>query len=130
MTGVSITWEAAYAASYEVLTATSAPDDAASWTVAATQPTGAGGTEGIVFDAPVQARYVRLAMLERVAFTWDPAGPHYYGYSVFTFAVNGTLAVPTVGFLSAARAQSEPEPTPSPRSDSAIRRPRTRPCAS
>ncbi|MEL4318297.1 glycoside hydrolase family 3 N-terminal domain-containing protein [Leifsonia sp. YIM 134122] len=102
VTGVSIAWEAAYAASYEVLTATSAPDDDASWSVVATQPASAGGTEGIVFDAPVQARYVRLAMLERVAFTWDPAGPHYYGYSVFTFAVNGTLAVPTVGFLSPA----------------------------
>ncbi|KQX06994.1 hypothetical protein ASC59_04070 [Leifsonia sp. Root1293] len=100
VTGVSIAWEAAYAASYEVLTATSAPDDESSWSVAATQPTSAGGTEAIVFDAPVEARYVRLSMLERVAFTWDPAGPHYYGYSVFTFAVNGTLAVPTVGFLS------------------------------
>ncbi|NQX33566.1 glycoside hydrolase family 3 N-terminal domain-containing protein [Herbiconiux sp. VKM Ac-2851] len=98
VSGVTITWEAAFAAAYDVQVATSAPEDEASWSTAASETAGAGGTEEVVFDAPAQARYVRLAMLKRTAATWEAPVLHWYGYSVYTFAVHGTVAVPTAGF--------------------------------
>ncbi|MFB2586806.1 glycoside hydrolase family 3 N-terminal domain-containing protein [Herbiconiux liukaitaii] len=102
VTGVSISWEAAYAVAYDVQVATANPDDAASWSTAYSQTAGAGATEAVTFTAPVEARYVRLAMLKRAAATWEAPILHYYGYSVFTFAVHGTVAVPTAGFASQA----------------------------
>ena len=102
VSGVTIAWEAAFAAGYEVQVATTNPADDASWTLAATETASDGGADVVTFTAPVEARYVRLLMLQRVAFSWDPAGPHFYGYSVFSFEVNGTLAVPTVAFAAPA----------------------------
>ncbi|WP_066038964.1 glycoside hydrolase family 3 N-terminal domain-containing protein [Herbiconiux solani] len=98
VTGVSISWEAAYAVAYDVQVASANPGEEASWSTAASKTAGVGGTEQVVFDAPVQARYVRLAMLKRAAATWEAPTLHYYGYSVYTFAVRGTVAVPTAGF--------------------------------
>ncbi|MBX9244973.1 glycoside hydrolase family 3 C-terminal domain-containing protein [Actinotalea ferrariae] len=99
--GVNLAWEAAYAASYEIQVATAAPEDDASWTTVATEPASDGGTDALTFAAPVEARYVRVLMLERVAFDWDPARPHWYGYSLFSFEV---LGVPDDVAVSFARA--------------------------
>jgi beta-glucosidase len=101
VTGVELVWEAAYAKAYDVQVASVDPESPTSWTTVESVTAGAGGTESIVFDAPVEARYVRLAMLERTAATWDPNTPHWYGYSLFTFAVRGAFAVPAAGFDAA-----------------------------
>ncbi|GGF15523.1 glycoside hydrolase family 3 N-terminal domain-containing protein [Subtercola lobariae] len=98
LTGVSISWEAAYAVAYDVQVAQANPDDEASWSTAASETAGVGGTEQVTFATPTDARYVRLAMLKRAAATWDAPTLHYYGYSVFSFEVHGTVAVPTAGF--------------------------------
>lgn len=84
---VQITWEAAYATKYQVQTATENPGDEASWTTAATENAGAGGTDSIPLAAPVTARYVRVLMLQRFSdWGW---GQHWYGYSVFSLEVLG-----------------------------------------
>ncbi len=101
VTGVTLVWEAAFALAYDVQVATADPENPSSWSTVESVTDGTGGTEEIVFDAPVDARYVRLAMLTRTAFNWDPAQPHWYGYSLFTFAVNGSFAIPAVGFDAA-----------------------------
>ncbi|MCU1543999.1 MAG: hypothetical protein JWM50_1864 [Microbacteriaceae bacterium] len=101
VTGVTLTWEAAFALSYDVQVATVAPEAPASWTTVSSEAAGVGGTESVVFGTPVEARYVRLAMLTRSPATWDPAGPHWYGYSLYTFAVNGSFAVPAASFDAA-----------------------------
>lgn len=99
VTGVTIEWEAAYAAGYDVQVATSDPGVEASWSTAYSETASDGSTDEVVFDEPTEARYVRLAMLQRVAFDWEPGVLHYYGYSVFTFGVQGELAEPAVGFV-------------------------------
>jgi beta-glucosidase len=95
---VEIAWEAAYAVAYDVQVAVADPEDEASWSTAASETASDGGTDQVVFDQPVQARYVRLAMLKRAAATWEAPTLHYYGYSVYTFAVHGSVAVPAAGF--------------------------------
>jgi beta-glucosidase len=102
VTGITLVWEAAFADVYDVQVASAIPESAASWTTVRSVTAGVGGTENVVFDSPVEARYVRLAMLSRAAATWDPGVPHWYGYSLFTFAVNGSFAVPAVAFDVAA----------------------------
>lgn len=101
VSSVDIAWEAAYAKGYEVQVATADPSTPSSWTTAKTEAASDGETDSIVFASPVQARYVRLAMLQRIAFFWEgPDKPHYYGYSVFSFEVHGVLAKPSVGFAT------------------------------
>ncbi|MCC2318839.1 glycoside hydrolase family 3 N-terminal domain-containing protein [Cellulomonas chengniuliangii] len=97
--GVTLAWEDAYAASYEVQVATAAPEDDASWTTVASEASD-GGSDTVTFDAPADARYVRVVMLERVAFDWDPARPHWYGYSLYSLEV---LGVPDDVVVSFAR---------------------------
>lgn len=87
---VHLAWEAAYAVSYEVQVATADPADPTSWTTVVTEPASDGGEDDLVLAAPVDARYVRVLMLERVAFTWDPARLHWYGYSLYALEVYGT----------------------------------------
>lgn len=99
--GVTLAWEAAYAASYEVQVAAAAPEDEASWTTVATEPASDGGTDALTFAAPVEGRYVRVLMLERVAFDWDPARPHWYGYSLFSLEVLGVPDDVAVAFARA-----------------------------
>lgn len=96
--GVTLLWEAAHAASYEVQVAASAPEDDAGWTTVATETGSDGGTDVVTFDAPVEGRYVRVLMLERVAFDWDPARPHWYGYSLFSLEVLGVPDEAAVSF--------------------------------
>ncbi|MEA9987235.1 glycoside hydrolase family 3 N-terminal domain-containing protein [Subtercola sp. RTI3] len=102
VTGVTISWEAAFATAYDIQVASANPADDASWSTAASKTTGAGGTEQVAFSTPMDARYVRLAMLKRTAATWEAPTLHYYGYSVFSFEVHGTVAVPTASFDASA----------------------------
>ena len=99
--GVALAWEEAYAASYEVQVATAAPEDDASWTTVATEASD-GGSDTVTFDAPADARYVRVVMLERVAFDWDPARPHWYGYSLYSLEVLGVPEDVAVSFARGA----------------------------
>lgn len=95
---VTLQWEAAYAASYEVQVAAAAPEDPASWTTVATEPASDGGTDQVALTTPAEGRYVRVHMLERVAFDWDPARPHWYGYSLFSLEVLGVPDQTAVAF--------------------------------
>jgi beta-glucosidase len=95
---VALQWEAAYAASYEIQTTAGDPADPAGWTTVHSETASDGGTDEITLAAPVEARHVRVQMLERVPFTWDPAGPHWYGYSLFSFEVRGVPEQPAVVF--------------------------------
>jgi hypothetical protein len=70
---VMITWEAAYASSYQIQVS----NDAATWTVAYSTTAGVGGTETDVFPT-VTGRYVRLYGQVRAT---------QYGYSVWEFQV-------------------------------------------
>ncbi|GEA90016.1 glycoside hydrolase family 3 N-terminal domain-containing protein [Cellulomonas cellasea] len=94
--GLTLRWEAAHAASYEIQAATGDPADPASWSTVHTEPASDGGVDEIALAAPVDARHLRVQMLERVPFTWDPAGPHWYGYSLFAVEVHGTPEQPAV----------------------------------
>lgn len=91
---VSLAWEAAYAARYEVQVATGDPADPAAWSTVHTEEAGDGGTDEIALAAPTDARHVRVHMLERTSFDWDPARPHWYGYSLFALEVYGTPTQP------------------------------------
>ena len=92
---VVLAWEAAFAAGYEVQVAT-APDE---WTTVHTEAAGDGGTDDVTFAA-TDARYVRLQMNQRTSFDWDPARPHWYGYSLFSFEVYGTATQAAVAFAT------------------------------
>jgi len=85
---VGIDWEASYAASYQIQTTQGDPADDASWTTAATV-TSDGRRDDETLAAPVEARYVRIAMLTRAPATWDAARPHWYGYSAYGLQVFG-----------------------------------------
>ena len=54
-----------------------------------TEAAGDGGTDDLTFAA-TDARYVRVQMNQRTSFDWDPARPHWYGYSLFSLEVYGT----------------------------------------
>jgi beta-glucosidase len=73
--GATLTWEAAYAKSYQIQLST----DGSSWTQAYSTTTGAGGTENPAFTG--NARYVRLTGTARAT---------QYGYSLWEFAVHTT----------------------------------------
>ncbi|WP_162250299.1 glycoside hydrolase family 3 N-terminal domain-containing protein [Cellulomonas sp. Root485] len=92
---VVLAWEAAFAAGYEVQVATE-PDV---WTTVHTEAAGDGGTDDLTFAA-TDARYVRLQMNQRTSFDWDPARPHWYGYSLFSFEVYGTATQAAVAFAT------------------------------
>lgn len=97
VSGVGIHWEAAYATAYDIEVATQDPDQASSWTTVYTQDAGDGAQDDVTLAQPVQARYVRLTMTQRSANLWEgPDKPHFYGYSIYTFAVRGTFAKPLV----------------------------------
>ena len=53
--------------------------------------------------AAADARYVRLQMNQRTSFDWDPARPHWYGYSLFSLEVYGTTTQTAVAFAASAR---------------------------
>ncbi|WP_456786766.1 glycoside hydrolase family 3 N-terminal domain-containing protein [Cellulomonas sp. P5_C5] len=92
---VVLAWEAAFAAGYELQVAT-VPDE---WTTVHTEAAGDGGTDDVTFAA-TDARYVRLQMNQRTSFDWDPARPHWYGYSLFSFEVYGTATQSAVAFAA------------------------------
>lgn len=96
--GVNLAWEAAYAAAYDVQVAMTAPEDAASWTTVHSEAASDGGTDTIALASSVDARYVRVMMLQRVAFDWDPAVSHWYGYSLFSLEVTGVPQQTAVAF--------------------------------
>ena len=74
---VVITWEAAYAAQYEIQYTNADPATNPVWSVATTNNSGAGGTETLTFPT-VQARYVRVNGTLRSG---------NYGYSIYEFQV-------------------------------------------
>ncbi|HWJ85019.1 MAG TPA: discoidin domain-containing protein, partial [Cellulomonas sp.] len=100
--GVTLRWETSYAVDYDVSVALDDPDDAGSWTTVYSQHAGDGGVDDITFDAPARARYVRVDMNKRAAATWQAPILHWYGYSLYTLQVLGTLDTPTVGLASTA----------------------------
>jgi beta-glucosidase len=101
VTSVDLLWEASYAVNYDVQVATSAPEDPASWSTAQSVTAGDGGADLVEFAA-VDARYVRVSMLQRSAATWEAPILHYYGYSLYTFGIGGTLSTPSVRLDEAA----------------------------
>jgi beta-glucosidase len=98
---ITLTWEAAYATAYDLQVATASPQDEASWTTVHSETAGDGGDDSIALAAPVEARYVRVVMLKRVGFNWDPTRTHWYGYSLFSFGVQGTPDQVTARFARA-----------------------------
>ncbi|MBF4579378.1 glycoside hydrolase family 3 N-terminal domain-containing protein [Frigoribacterium sp. VKM Ac-2530] len=88
---IGIDWEASYASSYRIETTQGDPALEASWTVAKTVTSDGQRDEEAVgtADAPVEARYVRLSMLQRASATWDLPRQHWYGYSAFGLQVFG-----------------------------------------
>jgi beta-glucanase (GH16 family) len=85
VTRVKLTWEAAYAAAYQIQVSN---NPGGPWTVAYDNPAGAGGTEDLAVTAT--GRYVRLYGTQR-------ATP--YGYSLWEFQVYGACGTgsPTPG---------------------------------
>ena len=73
--------------------------DPDAWTTVHTEAAGDGGTDDVTFAA-TDARYVRLQMTQRTSFDWDPARPHWYGYSLFSFEVYGTATQAAVAFAA------------------------------
>ncbi|WP_193609800.1 glycoside hydrolase family 3 N-terminal domain-containing protein [Nocardioides lijunqiniae] len=96
VSSVELSWEASYATAYDVQVATADPQEPASWTTAFSTTTGDGAQDIVTLDAPTPARYVRIAMNKRSAATWDSPRLHYYGYSLYTFAIRGSFAKPLV----------------------------------
>src|SRR3954470_14427519 len=88
---VELKWETSYATAYDVDVATGDPADPASWSTAATVTDSDGGTDAVAFTNPQTARYVRIAMKQRAAATWEAPTLHYYGYSLYTLAVHGAF---------------------------------------
>ncbi|MBB5059284.1 hypothetical protein HDF16_004007 [Granulicella aggregans] len=74
---VVITWEAAYAAQYQIQYTSADPTTNPVWSVATTNNSGAGGTETLTFPT-VQARYVRM---------FGKVRGGNYGYSMWEFQV-------------------------------------------
>ena len=72
-----ITWEAAYAAQYQIQYTNSDPATNPVWNIATTNNSGAGGTETLTFPT-VQARYVRM---------YGKVRGGNYGYSMWEFQV-------------------------------------------
>lgn len=91
---VNLSWEAAFASAYEVQVATGDPANPASWTTVDTETAGDGGTDDLALGAAADARYVRVAMLERTPVS-QPSGPHWYGYSLFALEVYAAPQQPT-----------------------------------
>lgn len=98
ITSVDLAWEAAYAEAYDIEVASTSPDEPGSWETVFTTGDGDGDDDTIALDA-IDARYVRINMLERGAVLWDAPTLHYYGYSLHTLAViggfEGATTVPT-----------------------------------
>ncbi|MBC11609.1 MAG: hypothetical protein CMM85_01400 [Rhodothermaceae bacterium] len=87
---VVLDWEAAYATQYAIETSY----DGVLWTPVFAEAAGDGGTDEILFDTPVSARYVRMHGIERVTI-----GGTQYGYSLFELEVYGlesSVQPPTV----------------------------------
>ena len=74
---VVITWEAAYAAQYQIQYTNADPATNPVWSVATTNNAGAGGTETLTFPT-VQARYIRM---------YGEVRGGNYGYSMWEFQV-------------------------------------------
>ncbi|MBV1850563.1 RICIN domain-containing protein [Catellatospora tritici] len=92
ITGVTLTWEAAYARGYQIQTS----PDGTTWTTVYTTSTGDGGTDNLAVTGT--GRYLRLYGTTRATA---------YGYSLYGFQVAGT---PVGGTPSAS---PSPSPTPS-----------------
>ncbi|RMB60036.1 glycoside hydrolase family 3 N-terminal domain-containing protein [Tessaracoccus antarcticus] len=95
ITSVAMAWEASYAEAYDIQVASASPDQPASWETVHTTTAGDGGADAVTLES-VDARYVRLDMKKRAAALWDAPTLHYYGYSLYTLAVNGDFATPMV----------------------------------
>jgi mannan endo-1,4-beta-mannosidase len=76
VTGVTVRWEAAYAAQYQIQTST----DGTTWTTVHSDYNGNGGTDTVNFTATT-ARYVKL---------YAPLRATQYGVSFWEFEVRGT----------------------------------------
>ncbi|HET7732214.1 MAG TPA: glycoside hydrolase family 3 C-terminal domain-containing protein, partial [Paludibacter sp.] len=81
LTNVSICWEAAYAKSYKIESSL----DGLNWTLLKTVAAGNGGTESCTVNS-VQARYVKISLLERL-----PINGVKYGFSIYEVVVNGNV---------------------------------------
>jgi hypothetical protein len=81
LTNISISWEAAYAKRYKIECSL----DGSAWTLLKDVTAGGGGTESCGVNL-VQARYVRITMLERLAINGVK-----YGFSIYEVVVNGNV---------------------------------------
>jgi hypothetical protein len=90
--GVTLTWEAAYAKSFQIQTS----NDAATWTTIYNTTTGTGGTQTLAVTG--SGRYIRMYGTVRATA---------YGYSLWEFAVN------TTGGGSSSSPSSSPSASPS-----------------
>ncbi|KDR40934.1 beta-1,3-glucanase family protein [Caballeronia glathei] len=79
---VVLRWQDSHGVDYKIQTST----DNAVWNDAVTKTGSAGGTEDLRFNAPVQARYVRMFGTKRST---------QYGYSLFEFEVYNSANTPT-----------------------------------
>lgn len=81
LTNISINWEAAYAKSYKIESSM----DGINWALLKAVTAGKGGVESFVVK-PVNARYVRVSMLERTEINGEK-----YGFSIYELNVGGNI---------------------------------------
>jgi hypothetical protein len=80
---VVLVWEAAFGEQYAIETSY----DGVLWTAAHTEAAGDGGTDDVVFDPPISARYVRMRGIERAMIDGQQ-----YGYSLYEMEVYGVAS--------------------------------------
>ncbi|WSS24658.1 DUF1996 domain-containing protein [Streptomyces sp. NBC_01190] len=83
---VTLTWEAAYASGFQIQVS----PDAIAWTSVYSTTTSTGGTQTLNLNA--SGRYIRM---------YGTARATGYGYSLYEFAVYGSVAAPTTGYVLA-----------------------------
>jgi len=95
ITSVAMAWEASYAEAYDIEVASASPQEPASWETVHATISSDGGDDVVTLES-VDARYVRVAMKKRAAAVWEAPILHFYGYSLYTVAVNGNFATPVI----------------------------------
>ncbi|WP_148061538.1 glycoside hydrolase family 3 N-terminal domain-containing protein [Cellulomonas sp. PhB143] len=105
-----LAWEASYATAFTVEVASEDPGDGSDpsvWTQAYATTDGPGGEQVVPLgqgSQGTQGRWVRIAMTQRAAATWEAPTLHYYGYSLYDVEVWGTSGTVTAGFVGSASA--------------------------
>lgn len=85
---VKIAWEYSYALDYTI----EVSDNGTDWTTSVVVADSDGDEDVSAFPAGASGRYVRVHATKMRPNMWDPAVPHYYGYSFFTLEVWGVAS--------------------------------------